>query len=139
AGNAGGFPAPTEEGITWTTGFPEEGGYIIEIALPWEKNAVPAQTNTVIGFDIHINDADEEGLISRQGKLHWSDSEGDNQWQWAHMYGTVTLIGGGGATEAVAQIRRSPSGGVRAEVEVEFDGSASTAPGTIQSYEWDFG
>lgn len=129
----------TEEGIDWTTGVDEAGGgYRVELALPWTKNSVPAQTNGVIGFDVHVNDADDVGA-TRSGKLHWSDSPGDNQYQYADYYGTAILVGGGGANQAVAIMRRTPSGAARVGVEVEFDGTSSTAPGTITSYEWDFG
>ena len=127
------------DGIEWTAGVPEEGGgYVIEVAIPWTKNSVVAQTNTVIGFDVHVND-DDEGGATRDGKLHWTDSPGDNQHNSADYFGTVTLIGGGGANVAVASIRRTPSGGVREGVEIEFNGTMSTAPGAIESFAWDFG
>lgn len=134
-----GLPAPTEEGIEWTTFVQEDGtGYVIEIKLPWSKNNVPAQSNAVIGFEVQINDADDIGS-TRSGKLHWTDSPGDDAWHHAHQFGTVTLIGGGTATQAFPSIRRNPTGGVRIGQEVSFDATQSTAPGAIVSYEWDFG
>ncbi len=64
-----------------------EGGYLIEAAIKW-KTIKPAH-NMIIGFDIQVNDASEQGR--RVGVLKWCDPT-DDSWQNTSKLGNLRLI-----------------------------------------------
>lgn len=134
---------PTE-GTTYAVAYFDEPfdvdgkAYQIEAAIAWSNHDATPANGKQLGMDFHLND-DDTGGAARDGKLHWNDAEGDNQWQHADNFGTVTLVGGPGAAIANAAFTRSPSGRAVIGEMIAFDASTSTAPGNITSYEWDFG
>lgn len=83
--NSQGMSAPTkfESAAVRNDG---KGKYYIELKAPW-LDIVPAK-DTIVGFDIQINDGDMSGRrIFCTG--WWSDEE--NNWQYTDKYGAVNL------------------------------------------------
>ncbi|MGQ9856552.1 MAG: endo-1,4-beta-xylanase [Fervidobacterium sp.] len=64
-----------------------EGGYLVEAAIKW-KTIKPVH-NTIIGFDIQVNDASAQGR--RVGVLKWCDPT-DDSWQNTSKLGNLRLI-----------------------------------------------
>jgi endo-1,4-beta-xylanase len=64
-----------------------EGGYIVEAAIKWKT--IKPTPNTVIGFNIQVNDANEKG--QRVGIISWSDPT-NNSWQDPSKFGNLRLI-----------------------------------------------
>ncbi len=77
-------------GLTYAqTTKPGNLGYVLEIKIPWTTlKSVPAP-GTFMGFDIHINDNDND-LGQRDGKKSWYD-ETDNAWQSISVLGTLQI------------------------------------------------
>jgi len=65
-------------------------GYDMEIAIPLADLAIPAANGHVFGFDLFLNDADED--VRDNIRNYWS-GENDN-WQHAHLFGEAVLVGG---------------------------------------------
>ena len=65
-------------------------GYDMEIAIPLADLALPAETGHVFGFDLFLNDADED--VRDSIRNYWS-SNNDN-WRYAHLFGEAVLMGG---------------------------------------------
>ncbi|MDE4541380.1 endo-1,4-beta-xylanase [Thermoanaerobacterium sp. R66] len=65
-----------------------ESGYIVEEAIPW--TSITPSNGTVIGFDLQVNDADENG--KRTGIVTWCDPSG-NSWQDTSGFGNLMLTG----------------------------------------------
>ena len=124
--------------VTWATGE-QSDGYSIEISIPLANVGVTEPDNGLqVGFDMSVND--EDGFDgTRDHKYQWGEAEGDHLHQWADYFATATLTGGPGEAVATARIAVTPSGRLIIGEEATFDGSASTAPGSIQSFVWDFG
>ncbi|ORX23087.1 cellulose 1,4-beta-cellobiosidase [Thermoanaerobacterium sp. PSU-2] len=74
-----------------------ESGYIVEEAIPW--TSITPSNGTVIGFDLQVNDADENG--KRTGIVTWCDPSG-NSWQDTSGFGNLMLTGkpSGGGTNS---------------------------------------
>jgi endo-1,4-beta-xylanase len=64
-----------------------EGGYIVEAAIKWKT--IKPTPNTVIGFNIQVNDANEKG--QRVGIISWSDPT-NNSWQDPSKFGNLRLV-----------------------------------------------
>nr|AAD32593.2 family 10 xylanase XynB [Thermotoga sp. FjSS3-B.1] len=64
-----------------------EGGYIVEAAIKWKT--IKPTPNTVIGFNIQVNDANEKG--QRVGIISWSDPT-NNSWRDPSKFGNLRLI-----------------------------------------------
>jgi hypothetical protein len=64
------------------------GGYRVEVALPWSTIGDDSEAGEKLGFDVHAND-DFNG-DSRDGKLSWHN-EDDSAWMYPSKLGTVTL------------------------------------------------
>lgn len=130
--------------VVWASGQllsenDELEGYAIEIRIPWENVEVTDADNGLqLGFDVAVNDNDAyDG--ERDHKYHWGEAEDDHQHQWADYFATATLVDGPGAPVATARISVTPTQRLVMNEEATFDGSGSTAPGEIVSFEWDFG
>ena len=140
-GSAGTEPdGPLGQGIEWTTLAREDGsGYAIEVMIPLANFGIPPADGYLIGFDCHVNDDDDGD--GRDGKVHWGNAEGDNQWQWANMFPTATLVGGSPLEGATARLTRDPASGIFVGDEVTFDATTSSggAGAEITAYDWDFG
>ncbi|WKV08626.1 endo-1,4-beta-xylanase [Thermoanaerobacterium sp. CMT5567-10] len=63
-----------------------QSGYIVEEAIPW-TSIIPSN-GTIIGFDLQVNDADENG--NRIGIVTWCDPSG-NSWQDTSGFGNLML------------------------------------------------
>lgn len=83
--NSQGLLAPT---VFESAAFYEEGSgkYSIEIKCPW-FDILPAD-DSIIGFDVQINDANAEG--NRQSIVKWYDDTG-NSWKQTTNYGAIRL------------------------------------------------
>ena len=64
-----------------------EGGYSIELAIPWSNLNISGTANTTIGFDIANHDDDNGGV--RENMVVWNGI-GDN-WRNTKYYGEITL------------------------------------------------
>ena len=65
-------------------------GYTIEARVPWRLVGVTPADGLRIGFDVHVNDADEPGDV-RDLKLVWAGTPGDDQHKSPRRFGTVAL------------------------------------------------
>ncbi|AEF17757.1 Cellulose 1,4-beta-cellobiosidase [Thermoanaerobacterium xylanolyticum LX-11] len=65
-----------------------QSGYIVEEAIPW--TSITPSNGTIIGFDLQVNDADENG--KRTGVVTWCDPSG-NSWQDTSGFGNLMLTG----------------------------------------------
>nr|AAC43719.1 endoxylanase precursor [Thermoanaerobacterium sp.]prf//2209349A endoxylanase [Thermoanaerobacterium sp.] len=65
-----------------------QNGYIVEEAIPW--TSITPLNGTIIGFDLQVNDADENG--KRTGIVTWCDPSG-NSWQATSGFGNLMLTG----------------------------------------------
>lgn len=63
------------------------GGYSIELAIPWINLGVSPSAQTVIGFDIGVNDDDNGGV--RDGQLVWAGTAGN--WNNTSEFGDLIL------------------------------------------------
>ena len=66
------------------------GGYVLEVKIPWSTLGTTPSDRMLMGFDIHVNDADIQGI--RDTKIAWNSTE-DNTYQTPSVMGTVQLIG----------------------------------------------
>lgn len=64
------------------------GGYTIEVAIPWSTLGVVPSAASLIGFDVHVNDDDDGG--ARDGKLSWHASV-DDAWTNPASFGSARL------------------------------------------------
>lgn len=117
-------------------------GWVIEVRVPWENVDVTPANGRSIGFNVYANDAD--GRISgstpqRDIQRSWAFYSEGNGWQNPASFGTLTFVGGPGGTVANAAFTTDPQTRVLVGESISFDASASTAPGEIVSYAWDFG
>ncbi|ACB09885.1 endo-1,4-beta-xylanase [Thermotoga sp. RQ2] len=64
-----------------------EGGYIVEAAIKWKT--IKPSPNTVIGFNVQVNDANEKG--QRVGIISWSDPT-NNSWRDPSKFGNLKLL-----------------------------------------------
>lgn len=62
-------------------------GYNVEMAIEWASLNFKAEQGTVFGFDIAVNDDDNNG--DRDGQTMWNGAE--NNWQTTEFLGTVEL------------------------------------------------
>ncbi|ADL68522.1 Cellulose 1,4-beta-cellobiosidase [Thermoanaerobacterium thermosaccharolyticum DSM 571] len=65
-----------------------QNGYIVEEAIPF--TAIIPSNSTIIGFDLQVNDANENG--QRTGIVTWCDPSG-NSWQDTSGFGNLLLTG----------------------------------------------
>ncbi len=63
------------------------GGFTVEIAIPWSNLDIKPSAGTVIGFDIMVDDDNDNS--SRDGQTAWS-GDGDN-WKSTASFGDLTL------------------------------------------------
>ena len=76
-------------GADYRTGWSDfEGGYTIEMAIPWESMGIRPTDGLRIGFDITNDDKNVEGG-QRESVLTWAGN-GDN-WQSTANFGTLIL------------------------------------------------
>ena len=92
-----------------------EGGYAVEIAVPWAALGVPPpEPGQTIGLDVHVTD-DDAGGSTRQSKLYASAAVGagppDTQHRSAAAMARAVLTGDAGTATGGApiQIPRPPS------------------------------
>ncbi|MBN1782911.1 T9SS type A sorting domain-containing protein [bacterium] len=62
-------------------------GYIIEAAFPLANIEVDSEAGSVFGFEIQINDRDNE---ARENMFRWWGDSND-AWHWAHIWGEAEL------------------------------------------------
>ncbi|MBP5350752.1 MAG: cellulase family glycosylhydrolase [Fibrobacterales bacterium] len=65
-----------------------EGGYRVEIAIPWTTLGARPEAGTRIGIDVHA--VDNDGGESRKTKLAWA-AHADETWEVPGLMGTVRL------------------------------------------------
>ncbi len=65
-------------------------GYDIEFAIPLADLAIPAVNGHVFGFDIGLNDADED--IRDNIRKYWSGN--NDNWRYPALFGEAVLMGG---------------------------------------------
>ena len=110
-------------------------GYIIEARVPWVNVSTLPVTDTEIGIEFMISDADLSGPV-RDTKLAWYGLQ-DLAYTNPSLLGTARLVGGEGQI-LTAHFSISAEA-MMTEIPITFDASQSIAPGTIVSYAWDFG
>lgn len=64
-------------------------GYVLEMAIPWDRIGQSPTNGLSIGFDIAVNDDDDGG--SRDSKLSWNSAT-DVQWSTPSSFGQVTMV-----------------------------------------------
>lgn len=69
-----------------------DGGYIVEMAIPWTELKGKVAADTIVGFDAQVND-DALGTGVRSGIVCWNDNAGDKYCN-ASTLGNVKLVGG---------------------------------------------
>lgn len=67
------------------------GGYVMEMALPWQSLGGPAPADKHIGIDVHINDNDNDRRV-REAKVAWHTKR-DNTYKSPMYFGTIKLSG----------------------------------------------
>ena len=65
-----------------------EGGYTMEVSIPWASLGEAAQPGAFLGIEVHVNDSDSS---TRNAKLTWWTPR-DNAYQTPSVFGTVRLI-----------------------------------------------
>ena len=65
-----------------------EGGYLVEIAIPWSTLGANPETGMRIGIDVHA--IDNDGGENRKTKLAWA-AHADETWEIPGLMGTVRL------------------------------------------------
>ena len=91
-----------------------EGGYTLELRVPWEAVRVRPAQGVRVGFDLHLTDADAPGP-SRDAKLVWAGAPGDQAYQTPSAFGLLTLGGpasaapGPPASASVPHVARPPT------------------------------
>ena len=121
---------------------PTDTGWVMEVRVPWENVDVIPANGKEVGMEIYASDADgriTSGTVQRDISRAWAWSESGNGWQNPAAFGTMTLAGGPGGAVANATFTADPTSRVIVGDEISFDASASTAPGAIIRYAWDFG
>jgi len=100
--NTTSFGSPTN-----STGFKSavalvDGGYIVEMSIPWKE--ITPETGTVIGFDAQINDG---SAGKRIGVLMWGSDP--NSYQDTRNWGNVTLLGASSSNPATTSVPAAPA------------------------------
>jgi DUF1680 family protein len=67
---------------------PREGGYTVEVGIPWKRLGIAPKAGLVLGFDLGNNDNDGNGR--RDHKLIWATSA-DEAWRDTSEFGDLTL------------------------------------------------
>ena len=107
-------------------------GYDIEFAIPLADLAIPAENGHVFGFDIGLNDADED--IRDNIRKYWS---GDNDnWRYAALFAEAVLVGDeeptvGGDSNPIGWWTFDEGSGA-----VAADGSGNGLDGAISGAAW---
>lgn len=73
-------------------------GYDMEIAIPLADLALPAESGHVFGFDLFLNDADED--VRDNIRNYWSGN--NDNWRYAHLFGEAVLTGDEEPSDLVA-------------------------------------
>ena len=68
-----------------------DGGYIVEMAVPWTALKGSAAEGTIVGFDAQVND-DPTGTGAREGVVCWNDDAGDKYCNPSTL-GNAKLVG----------------------------------------------
>ena len=76
-----------EEGVEMAQKI-REGGYLVEISVPWTTLGASPVAGTRIGIDVHA--IDNDGGESRKTKLAWA-AHADETWEIPGLMGTVRL------------------------------------------------
>lgn len=111
-----------------------DGGYVVEISVPWTALGVEVVPGDVIGLDFMAND-DDTNSDTRQTKLSWFNLL-DNAWTRLDGAGNARLVGGEGVIAAAFDVNATE---ILTDVAVTFDAGRSVSPQPITSYAWDFG
>ncbi|HUU20558.1 MAG TPA: sugar-binding protein [Sedimentisphaerales bacterium] len=83
--------APSLVGVEYAVATTDDG-YLLEIKLPWMSiMGEPATPDQLIGFDVWINDDDDEG--NRDSQVSWYSTDG-NGWQDPSVWAVAQLVGG---------------------------------------------
>ena len=75
-------------GVTFKQGA-KQGGYIMEISIPWATLGGTLKDGELLGFDLHVNDNDIAGV--REAKIAWRDAT-DNVWQNPSLMATLRAV-----------------------------------------------
>jgi hypothetical protein len=75
-------------------------GYDVEVAIPLADLAIPAENGHVFGFDLFLNDADED--IRDNIRNYWSGN--NDNWRYSGLFGEAVLIPG--AAEGLVALYR---------------------------------
>ena len=97
-------------------------GYDMEIAIPLVDLALPAEAGHVFGFDLFLNDADED--VRDSIRNYWSGN--NDNWRYAHLFGEAVLTGSEEAIGLVAHWKFDDGAGNTAT-----DSVGNAHPGTI--------
>lgn len=83
--------APSLVGVEYAVATTDDG-YLLEIKLPWMSiMGEPATPGQLIGFDVWINDDDDDG--DRDSQVSWYSTDG-NGWQDPSVWAVAELVGG---------------------------------------------
>ena len=105
-----------------------DGGYLIEVAIPWSSLKGKAAPGTVIGFDVQIND--DLGNGKRESIIVWNDTT-SNGFRWVDGYGDLKLVDAPKASgAAVAESKEE----VKTETKKEAASNPKTGDVSIISF-----
>ena len=65
-----------------------DGGYRVEVAIPWSTLGITPADSARLGVDIHVNDDDEGGL--RSSKIAWQAQQ-DDSYRYPYLFGEAVL------------------------------------------------
>jgi hypothetical protein len=68
------------------------GGYTLEVRVPWKVLEVVPAADLVLGFELQLNENDGLDGVNRKGKLTWWRSAGDDAWVNPSGWGTAILV-----------------------------------------------
>ncbi|MFC1569744.1 sugar-binding protein [bacterium] len=82
------FPEGSEGAVAdWENPVGDGFGYAVEVAIPLEGLSIDTEEGNVFGFEIQINDRDNE---IRENIFRWWGASND-AWHWANLWGEAEL------------------------------------------------
>ncbi|MBB6734463.1 sugar-binding protein [Cohnella zeiphila] len=101
-----------------------DGGYSVEMAIPWSGIGVPApKAGSVIGFDVGNNDDDGLNNGSRESQLLWAGD--NNNWQSTARFGALYLNDGKNVTAALEHAGSMTVDGALTESDWRLNGNVT--------------
>lgn len=77
------------EGVRYAFSANADGGYQLEVAIPWQTLGLRPQPGISIGLEVHVNDDDGGG--DRDTKIMWNDRS-DEAWRNPRRFGNGHLL-----------------------------------------------